>query len=215
MDRTRRTVKYIFFDVGYTLVDESVVWEQRCNAQSLTDEAKALGFTPQMIYNEIVQATVAFKPQYRTVMNKYGFTQQAPYCYELEKLYGDTEHVLQKLSEKYTLGIIANQADGLSERLKAWGIDGYFSTVISSWDYTFMKPDIRLFQAAVSQSGCRADETVMVGDRLDNDVYPAKSIGMGTVWIKQGFGGMQSPKTEEYEPDVEINSLSELLILFL
>jgi FMN phosphatase YigB (HAD superfamily) len=40
----------------------------------------------------------------------------------------------------------------------------------------------------------------MVGDRLDNDIFPAKNIGMKTIWIKQGFGGMQNPKTDEYLP---------------
>jgi|GEM_PF-4201954 phosphoglycolate phosphatase-like HAD superfamily hydrolase len=83
--------------------------------------------------------------------------------------------------------------------------------IISSWDYQIMKPDIRLFQIAVEKSGYNASETVMVGDRLDNDIFPAKNIGMKTIWIKQGFGGMQNPKTDEYLPHTEIASLSELL----
>lgn len=27
----------------------------------------------------------------------------------------------------------------------------------------------------------------MVGDRLDNNIFSAKAIGMKTIWIKQGF----------------------------
>jgi hypothetical protein len=34
---------------------------------------------------------------------------------------------------------------------------------------------------------------------------------MKTIWIKQGFGGMQNPRTDEYLPDIEITSLCELL----
>lgn len=52
---------------------------------------------------------------------------------------------------------------------------------------------------------------MMIGDCLDNDIYPAKSLGMKTVWIKQGFGGIQKAVNGDYEPDYEINSLSELL----
>ena len=31
----------------------------------------------------------------------------------------------------------------------------------------------------------------MIGDRIDNDIAPAKSLGMNTVWIRQGYGGLQ------------------------
>ncbi len=76
-----------------------------------------------------------------------------------------------------------------------------------------MKPDIKLFQIAVENSGCKPSETIMVGDRLDNDIFPAKAIGMKTIWIKQGFGGMQIARSEGYVPDREITSLRELLYI--
>lgn len=74
-----------------------------------------------------------------------------------------------------------------------------------------MKPDVKIFETAVARSGCSAGETVMVGDRLDNDICPAKSIGMKTGWVKQGFGGLQKPPNEAYEPDVTIDRLNGLL----
>ena len=76
-----------------------------------------------------------------------------------------------------------------------------------------MKPDIRLFQAGLEKAGCKASEAIMVGDRLDNDIYPAKSLGMKTVWIKQGLSKFQVPKTAEFVPDYEINLLTELLTI--
>jgi FMN phosphatase YigB (HAD superfamily) len=27
----------------------------------------------------------------------------------------------------------------------------------------------------------------MIGDRIDNDIIPAKKLGFHTIWIKQGF----------------------------
>ena len=51
----------------------------------------------------------------------------------------------------------------------------------------------------------------MIGDRLDNDIIPAKSIGMKTVWIKQGFGGMQIVTEDRFEPDAQVSNLTELL----
>lgn len=204
-------IKCIFFDVGYTLVNEDEVWNERCREQSEMEEAKKLGISYKQIYDEIAKATISYKPQYRTVMKKFNFLEVATYRHELEKLYNDVEFVLQLLSCKYKLGIIANQTDGLIDRLRDWGILEYFSVIISSWDYQIMKPDKRLFEIAVEKSGYKAFENVMVGDRLDNDIFPAKSIGMKTIWIKQGFGGMQRPLTKEYFPDEEISSLKELL----
>lgn len=167
-----------------------------------------------MIYDEILRASVSYRPQFRTVIKKFNFTQQAPYRCKLEKLYGGAEAVLKSLSSKYGLGIIANQSDGLEARLNGWGIAKYFTHVISSWDYHVMKPDVRLFEAAVKKTGFKPEETAMVGDRLDNDIFPAKSLGIKTVWIKQGFGARQKPISEMYIPDAEINSPEEILNLF-
>jgi haloacid dehalogenase superfamily, subfamily IA, variant 3 with third motif having DD or ED/haloacid dehalogenase superfamily, subfamily IA, variant 1 with third motif having Dx(3-4)D or Dx(3-4)E len=206
-----KNIKCIFFDIGYTLINEDDVWEQRCIEQAEMEEAKMLGVSNKQIYEEIIKASITYQPQYRTVVKKFGFFKSAPYRYELEKLYHNADLVLHSLSQRYKLGIIANQTDGLSERLNSWGISKYFSFIFSSWDYQIMKPDIKLFQIALEQSGYNASETVMVGDRLDNDIFPAKAIGMKTIWIKQGFGGMQNPKSEEYFPDTEITNLNELL----
>lgn len=206
-------IKCIFFDMGYTLVNEDDVWEKRCREQAEGSEAKMLGISSRRIYEEIIEATQAYKPQYRTVEKKFGFLKAAPYRHELEKLYDKADFVLQALAQKYKLGIIANQTDGLKDRLRAWEISKYFSFIISSWDYQIMKPDIKLFQIALGQAACKASEAVMVGDRLDNDIFPAKRLGMKTIWIKQGFGGLQKPKSAEYVPDAEITSLGELLTI--
>lgn len=207
-------IKCIFFDIGYTLINEDEVWKQRCIEQSKTEEAKAYNLTPEQIYDEIVQSSLSYMPQYRAVIDKFGFKHPAPYRHQFEKLYDCADTVLHTLANKYKLGIIANQSDGIKNRLSEFGILSYFSFIISSWDYKVMKPDSRLFEIALEKSGYNPSETVMIGDRLDNDIFPAKQLGMKTIWIKQGFGGMQSPKTSEYLPDMEISKLADLLDIF-
>lgn len=73
--------------------------------------------------------------------------------------------------------------------------------------------DRRIFEIAFEMAGCSADEAVMIGDRLDNDIYPAKRLGMKTIWIKQGFAIYQKPINSEYEADYVVNDLSELLTI--
>ena len=50
----------------------------------------------------------------------------------------------------------------------------------------------------------------MIGDRLDNDVFPAKALGMRTVWVRQGFGALQTTISPAYRPDRTVDSLSAL-----
>ena len=207
-------MKVLFFDVGYTLVNEDAVWEARCRDQAQTDEAKKLGLSAADIYHEIEIASISRKPQFRTLIDKYGFKEVAPYRTELETLYNEAPAVIKVLSQKYELGIIANQLDGLKERLQAFDLLQYFKYIISSWDIQVMKPDIRIFEYALDKVNCRPQEACMIGDRLDNDILPAKTLGMKTVWIKQGFGALQKPLSKSEEPDHSINNLSELLEIF-
>ena len=208
------SIRWIFFDIGYTLINEDDVWQKRFEEQAAADESQTLGFTPDAIRREVELSTISRKPQYRTFLQKYGLRFSAPYRHELEFPYPEADSVLRILSSRYQLGIIANQTAGLKERLNSWGFLPYFSTIVSSWEWQIMKPDIRLFEAALAESECAATEAVMVGDRLDNDILPAKALGMHTVWIKQGFGKFQHPLSALEKPDYEIHSLSELLHLF-
>lgn len=207
-------MKVLFFDVGYTLVNEDAVWEARCREQAQTDEAKKLGLSAADIYHEIEIASISRKPQFRTLIDKYGFKEVAPYRTELEKLYEEAPAIIKALSQKYELGIIANQLDGLKERLEAFDLLQYFKYIISSWDVKIMKPDIRIFEYALDKANCTPQEACMIGDRLDNDILPAKALGIKTVWIKQGFGALQKPLSKSEEPDHSINNLSELLEIF-
>ena len=207
-------IKTLFFDVGYTLVNEDAVWVRRCKDQATTDEAKKLGVTAEDIYHEIEKVTIEGLPQFRTVIERFHFSQMVPYHHELETMYEDAPFVLKTLSEKYELGVIANQADGLRARLESFGILKYFKFVISSWDVKVMKPDIRIFEHALEAANCKPQDAVMIGDRIDNDTSPAQSLGMKAVWIKQGFGKLHTTLAAENPPDYEVDNLTELLKIF-
>lgn len=206
-------IDYIFFDIGYTLVNEDNVWAERCKEQAASPQAKAMGITADALMDDIQVASVLFKPQWKSVIAKYGFVWSAKYKSEFEALYDDARLVLQELSKRFKLGIIANQSGDLSERLRSWQIDKYFTTVISSADYGFAKPDKRLFAAALEKSGVAARNAVMVGDRLDNDILPANELGFITVRIKQGFAKNQIAPSAVYVPTYAVNNLTELIKL--
>ena len=54
----------------------------------------------------------------------------------------------------------------------------------------------------------------MIGDRLDNDIAPAKKLGMKTVWVRQGFAVHQNICDNSQKPDYIIESIENILDIF-
>ena len=63
---------------------------------------------------------------------------------------------------------------------------------------------------ALDKAGCRPEDAIMIGDRLDNDIIPAKKMGMKTVWVRQGYAVYQSIDDESARPDHIVDSIDEL-----
>ena len=196
------TIKWVFFDLGSTLIDESA-----CYAKRFQETTEGTGVCLQLFLKKISQLAADYDEPYRETIRVFGL-QKTAWHSELETPYPFTAQVLRALSQKYQLGILANQPKGTKQRLNAWGIGRFFNLILSSAEEGFEKPDQSFFHLALSRAGCLPQEAVMVGDRLDNDMLPAKSIGMKTVWVRQGFAKSR-PLSDL--PDCTVNTLPELL----
>ena len=198
-------IKWIFFDVGSTLVDESKVYESRM---------KRIAETANVSYEYVYRTALKFykknkKGDLETI--KLLNIKKPEWRHEDEILYRETEECLKVLSRKYSIGVIANQALGTENRLKAFGILEYIDLVIASAEEGVAKPDKRIFEIALERAMCKPQHAVMVGDRIDNDIVPAKAMGMKTIWIKQGFGKYWKKSAECEQADYEVNHLLALL----
>lgn len=196
--------KWLFFDIGSTLVDES-----ECLRERFDTIVKNNGIDEQEFKEKILEYARTDCHAIKPAARFYG-AEIPEWNKDLERLYPDVDKVLAALSEKYKLGIIANQSLGTADRLNNWGIGRYFDVVISSAEEGCEKPDLRIFELALKRANCRADEAVMIGDRLDNDIAPANKIGMKTIWVKQSFAKYQNPKEAIEQPDCIINSIGEI-----
>jgi HAD superfamily hydrolase (TIGR01549 family) len=127
-----------------------------------------------------------------------------------EVLYPGVKELLVSLSNQYKLGIIANQSMGTEDRLVRWGIRDYFSIVFASAERGLEKPDPQIFAGAMAEARFGSQEVLMVGDRLDNDIAPAKLQGWRTVRVLQGFSRYQEPRVQEQVPDTTISKIGDL-----
>ncbi len=78
------------------------------------------------------------------------------------------------MQSKYNPGIIANQEHGTEERLIGYGSRQFFDIIISSGEEDVYKPDQKIFEITLNKAECSPREACMIGDRLDNDIVPAK-----------------------------------------
>lgn len=203
--------KWIFFDVGYTLIDETGMWQKRVAETKQLAAANGRDVSEQEIMDKIMECANAFIPIAPNVAKWLGIDDMAKYSAETEVLYPDAEQTLAKLHKKYKLGVIANQPENLDGRLQKLGILQHFDVVVSSHDCGVVKPDEKIFRLALSRAGVDASNAVMVGDRLDNDVEPSKTIGFTTVWVRQGICAGQKPRSVESTPDYIVDSVKQLL----
>lgn len=179
-------IKWIFFDIGSTLVDETEAYNHRAREMIAYTEVSFDSFDKV----RIALAEQGFDGNSEAI--RYFGLQKTPWHPEDEVPFEDTEFTLKSLCEKgYKLGIIANQAPGTADRLKRWGLLGYFDQIASSAEVGAAKPDKAIFERAFEMARCTPEESVMVGDRLDNDIAPAKTLGMKTVWLRTGLSKYQ------------------------
>ena len=89
------------------------------------------------------------------------------------------------------LGAISNADDGLRRLLEHSGIARFLEVVMSSSRAGFLKPDRRIFEAALAEAGVAASEAWHVGDDYEADVRGARAAGMRAVWISES--GARAP----------------------
>lgn len=202
-------IKWVFFDVGSTIVDETKAYDHRIWDMIENTDITFSSFDAK----RIELAKKGFDGNSEAI--KYYGLNKTPWHSEDEIPFDDSLETLKLLKSRgYNLGIIANQAIGIEHRFKVWGLLKYFDIVASSAELGVAKPDKLIFEKAFELAGCGPENSVMVGDRLDNDIIPAKDLGMKTVWIRKGLATYQNIELGKDIADWVIDKLSDLGEIF-
>ena len=202
-------IRWIFFDVGSTLVDETEAYNHRVREMIAGTDITFSAFDSK----RIELAKQGFDGNSEAI-NHFGL-EKTPWHWEDEKPFEDAAETLEALKKRgYHLGIIANQVPGTAQRLATWGLLKYFDVVAASAELGVAKPDSVIFEKALELAGCQPCVSVMVGDRLDNDIRPAKELGMRTGWIRKGLSKHQPVDLGKNVADWVIDNLSDLKEIF-
>lgn len=95
----------------------------------------------------------------------------------------DNAHlVIEELSKKYKLGIIANQNVVIKQKLQ--DLLQFFTYGGVSDDHGLIKPDPKYFEAVFQLTGANPKLSIMIDDNIERSLVPAKKFGMTTVWFK-------------------------------
>ena len=205
----------VAFDIGETLIDETRIWSRW---------ADRLGI-PRLTFIGVLGGVAAQGRSHREVFEFFrpGFDLQL----ELERwraddpdglrsgfdgddLYADVRPTFSRLGEMGKRVVIAgNQPSAARESLEALELGA--DAILISAEVGVEKPSPGFFEKVSEAAGTRPDEVLYVGDRLDNDVLPARSVGMQTALIRRGpWGFLHAEWPQAAQADSIIDSLSEI-----
>jgi putative hydrolase of the HAD superfamily len=129
-------------------------------------------------------------------------------CPTKTNLFPHAHETLQYLQNKYTLHLISNGFKESSElKVGNTNIGRYFQNVIISEIVGVNKPDPAIFEHALALAGATKNESLMVGDSLEADVYGALNFGMDAIY----FNPFNTPKPDNVP--LQVTHLKELTLI--
>ena len=198
-------IRAVFFDVGETLVCEDAVWRAWADHYGV----------PPLTFMGALGAVIERRAHHKEVFRYFGDDPAAigesPHVIGPADLYPDAVPCLRALrAAGLVVGVSGNQPPDVSERLMAslgLGLD----VVASSSAWGVEKPDPEFFVRVAAAAGCAPAEVAYVGDRVDNDVLPAKRAGLAAVFLRRGpWGYVHATWPEAAAADLRVESLAEL-----
>ena len=202
----------IFFDVGYVLLDETRQWR---------DWAEWLS-VPESRFLALQHEVIARDEHHRRVFEilRPGFDLKAerakraaagrPDTYDARDLYPDALPCLTELRRRgYHIGIAGNQPEATEAALRTMGFEA--DVIASSAKWQVEKPSPDFFKKVAEAASRPPNEIAYVGDRLDNDVIPARAAGMFAIFLNRGpWGRIHSARPEMAQAHLNLGDLTEL-----
>ncbi len=218
--------KWLFFDVGNVILndDPGVAFIYKKIHDAMIEKGIDLSFDDllhergRMFHDRdkklvqdlmLMYFTVEEAKDIRKGYSQDGFTRWG----ELNPLIPKAKAFVEACSQRYHLGVIANQPAVCRDVLIDHDLLKHFKVVALSEAVGKSKPDLDLFRWALKEADADPTESIMLGDRVDNDVRPAKSLGFTTIHLKLNVydkidSHQQSDELSVYLPHVDRYNIS-------
>ncbi|MGE0227067.1 MAG: HAD family hydrolase [Dehalococcoidia bacterium] len=171
---------------------------QRAAGAALREAGRAAGEARVLAFRHAVSTFGCDEDDVSSVVQTFEQTRDS-----LLQPYDDVEETIATLHGRRLTLVAASNGNADMARLAVFR---YFDATWFAEAAGVAKPDPRFFLGALAHAGARPEAAVMVGDRLDNDYEPARSVGMHAVLVDR------ERKVED--PSVlRVSALTELLKL--
>jgi FMN phosphatase YigB (HAD superfamily) len=205
-------IRAVVFDLGETLVDETRHWGEWADWLGVTRFAFFAAF------GAVVERGWHHRRVFELVRPGFDYAAEharraaAGWRYTLEPsdFYPDALPCLAEArAAGLRVGIAGNQPQAAETALAALGVPADF--VASSERWGVEKPDPGFFAKLAAAAGEPPHTIAYVGDRLDNDILPAKAAGMTAIFIRRGpWGLIHAASPDAAHADLRIERLDGL-----
>ena len=212
----------VLFDVGYCLMDETPRLEHALAwlAQALAPSDR--GPSPAELREAYLAACRQPDPGEPSLLVQMlrglgvpaeataGLRRRVPWDAVPLEPYPEAVAALRRLrGAGFRLGVLANQPASTRDELERSGIADLCDGVWLSALVGLAKPDPAFLRLALAAWSLEPRRIAYVGDRPDNDVAPAKALGLTAMRLRRGPHARQVSRSEAERADLEAPDLAE------
>jgi putative hydrolase of the HAD superfamily len=213
MSQKRKEIKHVWFDLDGTLSVHTPEFHQAHDQLRYKTYAEAtgrpltaeIGREYERVYKEKGTNSAVFRSLGLPTdywMSRFNTLDKNDYYRPIPEIF----ETLEKLKEIVPISLFTNDsAVGTAKTLKVINVNvKWFTYLITGDEVPERKPDLHGFQLAVEKSKLPAEQILYVGDRVNADVRPAKSVGMQTCLVY----------SHSDEADYSCDKFEQILTLF-
>jgi HAD superfamily hydrolase (TIGR01549 family) len=208
-------IEAVVLDVGETLVDETRIWmrwAERLEVPALT----LMGLLGAMaaLDRSHREALDLLRPGFDVTSELARWAEEAPESlrdgFDEDDLYPDVRAALDALmAAGVSIYIAGNQPEAARDSLLRMNLPVVH--IANSHEIGAEKPSPAFFAGITAMVSGPPEAILYVGDRVDNDVLPARRAGMRTVLMRRGpWGFLHAQRPDAGLADAICNSLIEL-----
>jgi HAD superfamily hydrolase (TIGR01549 family) len=218
-------IQNIFLDAGGVILNEQNFEENSAKIITKIINIYNSNYSIENYWDDVEEAVYRFVPKiydyilYKNISNINDFKiAKENYKIQLKsmdikfELMDGINDFLIYFSKYYKIGILGQYGNDFKNFLENKNVLRYFTYTEIQDDYKITKPDTRYYEEILRKCNCKAEESIMLGDRIDKDIIPAKMVGMKTIRIRIGIHKNQEPRIPEEIAEITANKLEEIKI---